>query len=191
MTFSGLDRAAIPVLRTERLVLRPHEVSDFEASFSLWSDAQVVRFIGGRASTEEEVWARVLRYAGHWSLFGFGYWLVETPDGGFLGEIGIATGRVGVTPSIAGEPEMGWAFRPAAQGRGYAREAMRAVIGWADAALCAQRLVSLIEPRNARSVRAAEDVGFTLRGEARYRDAPSLVLERARCIEEGMTGAGG
>ena len=43
----------------------------------MWSDAEVTRFIGGKPLSGEEVWARILRYAGHWSMLGYGYWLIE------------------------------------------------------------------------------------------------------------------
>ena len=35
-------------------------------------------------------------------------------------------------PSFEGTPEIGWALRSDAQGRGYAREALGKVLRWAD-----------------------------------------------------------
>src|SRR4051812_49250001 len=67
---------SVPVVETERLVLRGHRVDDYADCFDLWTDESVTRFIGGRPSTQEEVWARLLRYAGLWALIGFGYWVV-------------------------------------------------------------------------------------------------------------------
>jgi RimJ/RimL family protein N-acetyltransferase len=57
-----------PALDTDRLTLRGHGLADFADSLRLWSDPDVTRYIGGRPFTEEEVWSRLLRYAGHWSL---------------------------------------------------------------------------------------------------------------------------
>ena len=102
---------SIPVLETPRLVLRGHALADFADSARMWADPQVTRFIGGRPSTEEEAWARFLRYPGHWALLGYGYWVVvEKATGGFVGEVGLADFRREMTPSFAGEPEAGWAL---------------------------------------------------------------------------------
>ena len=55
----------------------------------MWADPVVVRYIRPTPFNEEETWARVLRYVGHWALLGFGFWVVEDKEtGGFLGEAG-------------------------------------------------------------------------------------------------------
>ncbi len=66
----------IPTLVTERLVLRGHTRHDFAGSLALWTHPGVIRFIGGRASSEHEVWQRLLRYAGMWAMLGYGYWAI-------------------------------------------------------------------------------------------------------------------
>ena len=101
-------------LTTPHLTLRPHTRDDFLDSFSMWSDPEVVRYIGGKPFTREEVWARLLRYAGHWALLDYGYWVVrETDTGRFVGEVGFADFQREIEPSLAGTPEMGWALSPA------------------------------------------------------------------------------
>ena len=52
-------------------------MDDFAHTSALWGDASVVRYMGGKPLSVEECWARFLRYFGHWSLLGFGYWVVE------------------------------------------------------------------------------------------------------------------
>jgi RimJ/RimL family protein N-acetyltransferase len=82
---------AIPVVETERLVLRGHRRDDLADCVGMWGDPEVTRHIGGRPSTDEEVWARLLRYLGHWQVMGFGYWIVhERASGRFVGEVGFA-----------------------------------------------------------------------------------------------------
>ena len=61
MIFSALERGA-PAIETPRLRLRAHRPDDLEASFAMWGDPAVTRFIGGRPFTREEVWGRFLRY---------------------------------------------------------------------------------------------------------------------------------
>ena len=96
----------------------------------MWGDPRVTRHIGGRPFTRDEVWAKILRYVGHWSLLGYGYWVVEDrASGSFLGEAGLADFKRGIGPGFDGAPEIGWVLAPAAQGAGVATEAVRAVLG--------------------------------------------------------------
>jgi RimJ/RimL family protein N-acetyltransferase len=171
---------AVPAIDTERLSLRGHTLDDFEASTALWSDPEVTRYIGGRPQSREEVWTRLLRYIGHWSLLGFGYWVVrERGSARFIGEVGLAEYRREIDPPIEGAPEAGWVMAPAARGKGYATEAVRAALAWGASAFGpAQRTVCIIDPGNLASIRVAEKVGFALAGEASYRHEPSLLFER-------------
>lgn len=165
---------------TERLALRPHVAEDFAASLSLWSDPAVTRHITGRPSTREEVWARLLRYVGHWNALGYGYWVVTERAGGrFVGEVGFADHRRDMRPALA-EPEAGWVLVQAASGRGYATEALAGALAWADAAMRWPRVACIIAPANVPSVRVARKAGFAPRGAAEYRGETIEVYER-RC----------
>ena len=57
----------IPVLETERLVLRGHKETDFESMAALWSYPEVVRFTAGRPLSREESWRRLVFYEEHTS----------------------------------------------------------------------------------------------------------------------------
>ena len=57
-----------PRIMTDRLILRDHRATDFEASVHMWSDKDVVRYIGGVPSAPTDVWSRLLRYAGMWMV---------------------------------------------------------------------------------------------------------------------------
>ena len=174
-----MDRA--PILETERLRLRGHCESDLSDSYALWSDPVVVRYIGARSFTVEEVWARLLRYAGHWQLKGFGYWLVEEKGSGrFAGEVGLADFKRDLSHSLDGAPELGWALATWAHGKGYATEAAREVIRWARTNLQAERMVCLIHPENAASIRLASKLGFEELQRLQYKDSPTLLFERRR-----------
>lgn len=67
-----------PAIDTPRLALRAHTVDDFADCVALWANPDVTRHITGTPSTPEATWARLLRYAGHWTLLGYGYWAVRT-----------------------------------------------------------------------------------------------------------------
>jgi RimJ/RimL family protein N-acetyltransferase len=101
---------AAPDLVTGRLRLTAHGVGDFDDLHALWSDAGVVRHIGGRPSTAEESWARLLRYRGHWALLDFGMWAVREREGGrFLGDAGLMALRRDIDPPLGEAVEAGWA----------------------------------------------------------------------------------
>jgi RimJ/RimL family protein N-acetyltransferase len=158
--------------------MRGYEAEDLDALAATWADASVARHIGGRPATREEAWARLLRYVGHWSLLGFGYWVVEErASGAFLGEIGFADFKRDIEPGFGDALEAGWALAPSAQGRGYATEAVRAALRWADGSL-GRRAVCMIAPENEPARRLALRCGFVEFAQATYREQPTLLFER-------------
>lgn len=166
-----------PVLETERLTLRRHQVADFEASCRLWSSDGVTRYITGRSSTSEEVWSRLLRYAGHWDLLGFGYFaVIEKQSGAMIGELGLADFHRSIDPPLT-DPEAGWAIHPDYHGKGFAAEALTALLAWADTN-ARPRTCCLIDPENTASLRLAHRVGYVEQGTVSYHDKPSILLVR-------------
>ena len=170
-----------PVIETERLTLRPHEVSDFTDVRAMWADPTVVQHIFDRPQTDAESWFRLLRYRGHWALLGYGYWaVIDRQTRGFLGEIGFADYRREIDPPFDGTPEAGWVMTSASHGKGYAREAMDAALAWLDANHDAPSTVAMITPDNARSIRLAEKLGYGLKRTSLFNGSDRLIFERPR-----------
>lgn len=170
-----------PDLETERLTLRPHQLRDLGDCTALWGDPEVVRYIGGRPFTAEEVWARLLRYVGHWAVMGYGFWVVrERATGRFVGECGLADFRREIDPPLGDAPEAGWVLAPWSYGRGFATEAMGAVLSWSERAMAAPRSVCLIDLGNRASIRVAAKVGYRELTCTTYKGDPVMVLERHR-----------
>ena len=171
--------SAVPVLETARLTLRGHRLDDFAACAAMWADPIVTRHIGGKPFTEEESWARLLRYAGHWDLLGFGYWVAEEKaTRQFAGEIGFANYKRSLEPSLDDSPEIGWAFATRSHGQGYATEAARAVIAWGDAHFGGSRTACIIHPENLASIRVAEKLGYRESQRTTYKGQPTTVFLR-------------
>ncbi len=144
----------------------------------MWADPRVVRHIGGRPFTPEEVWTRLLRSAGLWTLLGYGYWVIRLRDGGaFVGEAGYADFRRELSPSFGDAPEAGWALAGDRHGQGYAREALEAIGAWGDQAL-ARRTVCMIAPANAASAAVARRCGYGVYAQASYKGAEVELYER-------------
>jgi RimJ/RimL family protein N-acetyltransferase len=156
----------VPELRTERLLMRGWREPDVDAFVSILADPLVGRGLGNpEGFSPREAWEHVALMAGHWTLKGFGHWVLETLDAGDV------VGRAGLYyppewPAI----ELGWTVGREHWGKGYAPEAARAAAAWAQSTLGLSRIISLIEPANAQSIRVAEKLGerpegdFTTRG---------------------------
>src|SRR5271166_545914 len=169
----------VPILETPRLKLRGHRLDDFVHSAAMWADPAVTRHVGGQPLTEEEAWTKFLRYAGHWALLGFGYWVVEEKaTGNFAGEIGFADYKRDLQPSLKDVPEIGWVLAAHAHGKGYATEAVRAAIAWGDAHFGPVRTACIIHPENLASIRVAEKCGYRELQRTTYKGNPTKMFVR-------------
>jgi RimJ/RimL family protein N-acetyltransferase len=156
------------MIETERLLLRPAEERDAEALLRQLEDAEVMRYIsGGETGTLEDAVAQVERMKNQWQEDGFGrFVVVRRADGAVVGKVGplvwdSATWRNGTRREFGdrSEIELGWTFERAAWGNGFATEAALAARDWALREVRPRRLISLIHPENARSMRVAERIG--------------------------------
>lgn len=145
----------IPTLRTERLILRPYRLDDFDAYAALNGSPEVMRYIA-EAQDRPTAFRAFCAVVGHWHYRGHGIWAVEE----------IATGKlVGGAGLVRWEGrkdlEVGYILHPGAQGKGYASEASRAALRYAHEVLGARGVVAVIHADNAPSIRVAERLGAT------------------------------
>jgi len=169
----------VPILTTARLRLRGYSRDDFASIAALWAEPDVVRHISGKPSTPAESWMRLLTSAGHWALQGFGYWAVEERESShFVGQVGLADFKRGLGPRFDSAPEAGWVLMPGCHGKGYATEAVEAVLAWGEQNIAMTRCVCMIAPDHAASLRVAEKCGFTPFAETEFKSSPVVLLER-------------
>lgn len=168
------------MIETQRLLLRQPVLTDLKAISAIYADPDVVRHIGdGKPGTQQDSWFRLLRFAGHWQLRGFGYFAVmEKETGVFVGNVGLASFMRGLGDDFDPYPEAGWVLAASAHGKGYATEAAQAAHDWFDREHGPQRTVCIIDPPNAGSIRVAEKLGYRLMGERPFRDSSVLAFER-------------
>jgi RimJ/RimL family protein N-acetyltransferase len=155
-------------------------MDDFPASAAMWADPIVTRHFA-KSFTKEEAWTRFLRYIGHWSLLGFGYWAVEEKaSGNFAGEVGFADYKRNIEPPL-NAPEIGWALASRFHGKGYATEAVSAAVAWGERHF-KSRTTCIIHPANLASIHVAEKCGYREVQRTLYHGHPTIVFVREHPI---------
>jgi RimJ/RimL family protein N-acetyltransferase len=169
-----------PTITTARLTLRAITLTDFEPYAAMWADPRVTDFIGGDPRDRQTSWGKLCQAAGLWSLVGYGYWLIEERgSGAMIGQGGFACLERGIA-QLEGYPEAGWAFAADHWGKGYASEAVAAILEWSDSALPFPEIRCIIDPENTPSIRVAQKCGFTRIDEVKNELGHSLVFARKR-----------
>lgn len=173
-------RTSAPVIETKRLTLRAFAPEDFPAFCDLWNDPAVYRHITGKPLSDEDNWSRLLKLAGHWQFVGFGSWAItDKTSGALIGQVGFNDYRRDM-PIAMPEPEMGWALRGEAQGKGLASEACAAALAWLDHAFKPEVVACIIDPANAPSQVLAQKLGFAKLADTTYKAQPTLLFHRKR-----------
>ena len=149
----------IPLLVTERLLLRAFRKSDIDDYAALNADPEVLRFRGMEPWDRSRVWRHMAFLLGSWPLGGAGMWAMEHREtGAFIGIGGFAEPADWPGFELAGALARRW------WGQGYATEAAREALAYAFTVLEKERVISIIHPDNRASIRAAERIGERLQG---------------------------
>ena len=164
--------AEVPVLATERLVLRDWRDADRVPFAGLNGDPDVMRHFPA-ALTVDQSGEMVDRMTSAWQRNGFGLWAVERRDtSAFIGFVGLSSPAWSVVPVV----EVGWRLAREHWGRGFAPEAARAALafGFEHVTLPDDEIVSFTTEANENSRRVMEKIGLTHRPERDF-DHPLLV----------------
>jgi RimJ/RimL family protein N-acetyltransferase len=151
-------RPSLPRM-TDRLRLRTLADGDAERLHDVYGDAETMRYVGrtGRPATDIDATRRTLAaLQRHDELHGFGLWAVDELDGEpLVGVAGLAWVE-GHGPDV----EAAYVLRRDRWGRGYATEALRAVLEIGHGQLGLPRIVALAYPENDASRRVMEKAGM-------------------------------
>ncbi|KGM47157.1 GNAT family N-acetyltransferase [Pseudooceanicola atlanticus] len=147
-----MPETAIPVIETERLVMRGPEPGDYP-SFRHTFASYRSRFMGGPLNAYE-TWMLYAAEIGHWQIRGYGMWMIH--DRKTDETLGMAGGW---KPAQWPEAEIAWIIWPETAGHGYALEATHAARGYFYNTLGWEGAVSYLDPKNLDSVRLAERLG--------------------------------
>lgn len=174
-------RLDVPVMTTDRLVVRPWASDDLEAALQLFDVELYPREPGvppgpeARARRERWLLWAALNHEQLAQLRQPPYGdraLCLRDNGAVIGSVGFTPcyhpfGQVGLgdAPPMAHTPEIGlyWAVAPAQRGRGYAGEAAQTLIDFAFGEMGLRRIVATTEYDNLASQRVMEKLGMELR----------------------------
>lgn len=166
-------------IETPQLILRPHRVDDFEQYAALLGESEPLVPYALPAFNREDAWARMLRFVGHWSHFGYGLFLAhDRATHVIVAEVGVAIFKRAVDSRCEGVPEAGWRVARRMRRRGIAVEAMQAVLSWFDREIAEPRTFCMIHPDNAASLRVASRLGYRELSRGEFRGGPVISLER-------------
>jgi len=166
------------MITTERLILRPFEKDDYEPYLAMAADPQP-QVPWRQPISPEDAWHRLMRYIGHWSLFGYGNFAVlEKGSGVFLGETGLWDAHRGMGAGYDEYDETGWSITSHWHGRGVAFEAAEAAHRWYADAIGRPRTVCMTDPANERSIRIAAKLGYVPFREGVYKGKAVRMFER-------------
>jgi RimJ/RimL family protein N-acetyltransferase len=143
---------------TERLVLRALRAEDAQTMFAYRSDPEIMRYQGWDPESLDDVRAFIADNAlcdafapGSWRQFA----IALRPDGAMIGDCGVH-----VPDDKPEQAEFGITLATAYQRRGYASEALRALLGLVFDTLEKHRAFASVDPRNAPSIALFERAGF-------------------------------
>jgi RimJ/RimL family protein N-acetyltransferase len=150
---------------TERLTVRAMQPSDVEAFVAYRADPVVARYQSWSdytpeqgVSLVEEMQGLPLGIPGRWVQLA-----LEDGSGALVGDLAAC-----VDPDEHRQLEVGFTLAPEHQGKGYATEALRGLLGHAFGDLAMHRVVAITDARNDEAAALLRRVGF--RQEAHFRD---------------------
>ncbi len=182
---SGTSAMSDTVLSTERLILRKPAGGDAALQHRVLNSPVLMEHLGGMKQLHE-IEAKHAKTRALFAREGFGFMMViEQATGELVGHAGLK--RVdNPLASNQGDHEIGWLVREDRWRRGYASEAIRAVIDWAFGPIAAPHLVALTSARNVASWRLMEKLGMQRREDLDFTD-PAFAPQDNPTIQYSLT----
>jgi RimJ/RimL family protein N-acetyltransferase len=161
-----MNSETLPIITTERVVLRWVSENDIDSLFEVFSDPQVARYWSAAPYTDREDAVKLQRE------------IAAGNENNTMMKWGLAlrdSDRVIGTTTLFnlnldnGRAELGYAMGRAHWGKGYMNEALQALLSHAFDVMELRRLEADVDPRNTPSIRTLERLGFQREGFLRER----------------------
>ena len=155
----------LPIIETERLILRTYAQEDMETIFQMITDPDVRRFFPDRTHNREDILASLPARMEFWKQNGFGQF------GVFEKESVNLAGYCGLKPlDETDEIEIYYGFFRDAWGKGYATESATAVLRFGFEETPLERIVGCTHTENFASQKVLEKIGLKHKGKAFHYD---------------------
>ena len=157
-------RARSPLIETDRLRLRLFQPQDLDELASMFSDAQVMRYVAdGKPAGRDVAQKALTSVIDHWRRHGFGRWAAEDKQTRqFVGFGGLR--------SLFGMPEVVYHLATAYWGKGLATELGQASLRYGFEEHHFEKIVAIAKPENAASIRVMEKLGMHYEMNTSYYD---------------------
>jgi RimJ/RimL family protein N-acetyltransferase len=165
----------MPEIQTARLLLRHFTPEDLQDLFDVYSNPEVMKYIGkGLPLTLEETQTRLRKMIQHWE-HGFGMWAVTHKDSGkFIGRCGLVF--LDKTPEV----ELGYALDKLYWNQGFATEASIASLKFGFEQVGLDRIVAVSQPSNIASQRVMQKIGMNYEKNAYFYNCDVVYYARSR-----------
>lgn len=152
------------ILETERLLLRNQLPEDAEVLGKMFSDAEVMRFIGeGKTYPKSAAVSSITKWNDYERTHGFTSWgVIRKEDNVFIGKCGF-----NFLPDNS-DVELSYMLDEPYWGKGYASEIAKATLEYGLNKLNLKRVVALVYPQNSPSIRVIEKTGMKYEKECEY-----------------------
>lgn len=156
--FCRLDGMPLVIAETEHLIIRELVQSDVPRLCEICGQDSVRAFIGDIGDDIQEEAGKHRAYIEQvYRFYDYGYWGVYDRQSGVL------IGRCGIQDNVidgTAEVELGYLLAEEQRGKGYAKEAVNAVLAYAFRELGIPRVVAVIDKKNTASLHVAENCGM-------------------------------
>jgi RimJ/RimL family protein N-acetyltransferase len=142
-------------LTTERLTLRPMLPEDAEAVFEYRTLPEVSKYLLWRPAKVQDLKERWAGLADKPNITGTWYNLLMYPTGS-----NTLIGDTGIHFIDDHQVEIGYVLNPQHQGKGYAAEAMQAVVNYIFTTLGKHRITASVDPDNAASIKLLQKLNM-------------------------------
>ncbi len=152
------------VLESERLLFRPHLVTDLDDFCAMEMDINVRRYVGVYPRSREDAEQRFPKNQHEKMVTDrLAYWAtVLKGENTYVGRCGLIPHFNPNSGPIPGEAALGYYITPKYWGQGLATEAGKAFIDFGFNKLMLNRIVATVEKGNDASVHILQTLGFTL-----------------------------
>lgn len=148
-----------------------------DALYRIYRDEEIKKYVEPLYENRQEEIEFTRAYIENaYKFFGYGIWIMETHDGNVIGRAGLSNREYNGETIV----EVGYLLDGQYRNKGYASEALNAVMdyGWNELELSS--LYCFIRPDNTHSIKFARKHGFVYEGRAVSEDMEFSVYKRKK-----------